>query len=293
MKPTTLLAILLAVAWPAAGFDWPLARVVLTATFGESRGDHFHAGVDLGGGDQEVRPIAAGEVVFSFEEGEDRGSVPVGLGSFLVLQHQGGVRSLYGHLEAGSMRRDRNLYDGSEALGRVGATGYSLGKHLHLCIIDTEMRSLINPLAVLPPLPDRQTPVVKELLLRAGREAVPARDGSSFRQGTAEVLAQLYDLREDVSFAWKMAAYRISLHQDGREVASLRLDGLHEKLQRDGTPALSLLESDLTFAELYESEWTLRIGEVKLVPGQTTLSLFVADYAGNESSRDFQLTVTD
>jgi len=292
MRPTLLL-ILLAVAWPAAGFDWPLAKVVLTATFGESRGDHFHAGVDLGGGDQEVQPIAAGEVVFSFEEGEDRGSVPVGLGSFLVLQHQGGVRSLYGHLESGSMRRDRVRFDGSEALGRVGATGYSLGKHLHLTIIDTEMRSLINPLAVLPPLPDRQAPVVKELLLRAGREAVPARSGTSFRQGTAEVLAQLYDLREDVSFAWRMAVYRISLYQDGRQVAALRLDGLHEKLQRDGTPTLSLLESDLSFSELYESEWLLRIGEVKLVPGQTTLSLFAADYAGNESSRDFLLTVTD
>jgi hypothetical protein len=75
----------------------------------------------------------------------------------------------------------------------------------------------------------------------------------------------------------------------------LRLDGLHEKLQRDGTPRLALLESDLSFDELYESgsDWLLRIGEVKLVPGQTTLSLFVADYAGNESSRDFLLTVTD
>jgi hypothetical protein len=292
MRPAVL-AILLAAAWPAAGFDWPLSRVVLTATFGESRGDHFHAGVDLGGGDQEVRPIAPGEVVFGFEEGEDRGSVPVGLGSFLVLQHQDGVRSVYAHLESGSMRRDRVRYDGSEPLGRVGSTGYSLGKHLHLSIIDTEMRSLINPLAVLPPIPDRQTPVVKELLLRPGREAVPVRSGSSIRQGTAEVLAQLYDLREDVPFAWRMAAYRVSLYQDGREVAALRLDGLHEKLQRDGTPALALLESGLSFGELYESEWLLRIGEVKLVPGQTTLSLFAADYAGNESSRDFLLTVTD
>jgi hypothetical protein len=298
MQASTLLApalaaALLAAALPAAAFDWPLAKVVLTATFGESRGDHFHAGVDLGGGDQEVRPIAAGEVVFSFEEGEDRGSVPVGLGSFLVLQHQGGVRSLYAHLESGSMRRDRVRFDGSEVLGRVGATGYSLGKHLHLTIIDTEMRSLINPLAVLPPLSDRQAPVVKDLELRSGREPVPVRSGASFRQGTAQVLAQLYDLREDVSFAWRMAVYRVSLHQDGREVASLRLDGLHEKLRRDGTPALCLLESGLSFDELYEGDWLLRIGEVKLVPGQTTLSLFVADYAGNESSRDFLLNVTD
>jgi murein DD-endopeptidase MepM/ murein hydrolase activator NlpD len=292
-KKAALLAVLLVLVRPAAGFDWPLARVLLTATFGESRGDHFHAGVDLGGGEQEVHPIAAGEVVFRFEEGEDRGSVPVGLGSFLVLQHPGGVRSLYGHLETGSMRRDQNRYDVSETLGRVGATGYSLGRHLHLSIIDTEMRSLINPLAVLPPLADRQTPVLKELLLRQGREAVQARSGSSFRQGAAEVLAQLYDLREDVPFAWRMAPYRVSLYQDGREVSSLRMDGLHERLAGEGEPRLALLGSERTFGELYEAEWLMRIGEVKLLPGQTTLSLFVADYAGNESSRDFLLTVTD
>ena len=292
LAPLALLPLLLA-ARPAAGLDWPVARVVLTATFGESRGDHFHAGIDLGGGSQEVLPIAEGEVVFAHEEGEDRSSVPVGLGSFLVLQHKGGVRSIYGHLEEGSMPRGEKRFDGSRPLGMVGATGYSLGKHLHLTIIDAEMRAILNPLAVLPPVPDRQKPVVKGLELRQGREAEPAAGGRSFRAGTTEVLASLYDLREDVSFAWKMAPYRISLYQDGREVASLKLEGLHEKLDRDGVPQLVLLGSDLGFADLYEAEWLFRVGEVKLLPGETTLSLFAADYAGNEGSRDFLVRVSD
>ncbi len=105
MKTLPLLLLCLLWGLPAGGLDWPLERVVLTATFGESRGDHFHAGIDLGGGEQAVRPIAAGEVVFAHEEGEDYSSVPIGLGSFLVLEHKGGVRSIYGHLQAGSMPR--------------------------------------------------------------------------------------------------------------------------------------------------------------------------------------------
>ena len=121
MKAVPLVMMLgLLVARPAAGLEWPVAQVVVTATFGESRGDHFHAGIDLGGGVQEVLPIAAGEVVFAHEEGEDRSSVPVGLGSFLVLQHKGGVRSIYGHLEAGSMPRGEKSFDGSRPLGKVG-----------------------------------------------------------------------------------------------------------------------------------------------------------------------------
>jgi murein DD-endopeptidase MepM/ murein hydrolase activator NlpD len=294
MKPVAL-ALLLGLLWalPAGGLDWPLQPVVLTATFGESRGDHFHAGIDLGGGAQEVRPVAAGELVFAHEEGEDFSSVPVGLGSFLVLEHKGGVRSIYGHLEAGSMPRGQKNFDGARPLGRVGATGYSLGKHLHLAIIDSEMRAIINPLVVLPPVPDRQRPVIKELELRQGREAETASAGKVFRAGTTEVLVGLYDLREDVSFAWKMAPYRISLYQDGREVASLKMEGLREKLDRDGVPQLVLLGSNLPFAEVYEDDWLFRVGEVKLLPGQTTLSLFASDYAGNEGSRDFLVRVSD
>jgi len=291
MKAAVL--VLLMAAPLAFAFDWPLREVVLTATFGESRGDHFHTGVDLGGGGQEVRPIAAGEVVFAYEEGVDFSSRPVGLGSFVVLQHQGRVRSIYSHLQAGSLAPGEKSFDGSRPLGIVGATGYSLGRHLHLTLIDSEMRSLINPLAVLPSVPDRQAPVIREVLLRTGREPEPAVGGMSVKPGTTEVLVRAYDLRADVAFAWKMAVHRLSLYQDGREVAVLRLDGLHEQLGKTGAPELVLLESNRGFRAVFEAEWVLRLGEVKLIPGQTTLTVFAADFAGNESSRELRLNVSD
>ena len=98
-------------------FDWPLERIVLTSTFGEHRRDHFHAGIDLGGGEQPVFPISSGELVFFYREGEDFSSLPVGLGTFLVLQHQGGIRSLYAHLAEGTLDPIRRLYDRSRPSG--------------------------------------------------------------------------------------------------------------------------------------------------------------------------------
>jgi hypothetical protein len=285
-----LLALGLLAAGRPAAFDWPVKKVVLSATFGENRGDHFHAGIDLAGGEQEVLPIAAGEVVFSFEEGEDPVTLPVGLGNFLVLQHQAGIRSIYGHLQKGSMDRSKQL-DGSKPLGRVGESGYAVGKHLHLAIIDSEMRSLINPLLVLPPLKDGQSPAIREILLRPGSELLPLKNGALVMPGIAELLATLYDLREDVSFAWRLAPYRVSLYQDGREIASLLMDGLHEGPGRNGGPELVLLQSNRSFREVYDAEWLYRLGEVRLLPGQTTLSLVAEDYAGNESSRELVLQV--
>ena len=80
-------------------FEWPVDIKKITATFGESRSDHFHSGIDIGGGEQIVYPIGPGEVVFRFDEQTSYSSVPLGLGSYLVLNHTEGLRSIYAHLK--------------------------------------------------------------------------------------------------------------------------------------------------------------------------------------------------
>jgi hypothetical protein len=301
MRRLLLGAILAAAAVGVAGaFDWPVDKLVLTGTFGESREEHFHAGVDLGGGEQTVRPISPGEVVFYHENGVGLASLPVGLGNFVVLQHQGGIRSIYGHLKDGSLGALAKTVEGGQPLGVTGETGYSAGRHLHLGVIDTEMGTAINPLLVLPPLADTQPPVVRGLYVRAGKEHLRLEKGLTLRRGEVEVLGELYDVRPDVSFLWRMAPYKVFLYQDGREVTSLVFGSLHQ-LGREGgeehfpeaAAEVALSGSEKRFADLYEPQGLLRLGYVTLVPGQTTLTVFVADFAGNESSREFLLRVSE
>jgi hypothetical protein len=298
------LVLILACACTAAAFEWPLREPVLTATFGENRGDHFHGGVDLGGGEQAVYPIAQGELVYSHEAGTGLSSLPVGLGNFVVLQHQGGIRSVYAHLKDGSMGEPGRKILGDAPLGVVGESGYSAGKHLHLSVIDTEMGTIINPLLILPPLRDTQKPVIKQLFVRRGKELVRLANGLAVRRGEVEVLGSTYDVRPDVSFLWRMAPYKIYLYQDGRERVSLVFGSLHERRSAGARPSeggldpgmvseLTLVGGEQSFTGVYEEEWLYRLGFVTLTPGETTLEIFVADYAGNESSREFRLTVTD
>jgi len=290
------LALLLTAVSVLSAFEWPLEQLVLTSTFAEHRGDHFHAGIDLGGGEQPVFPIASGEVVFTYREGQDYSSMPTGLGNFVVLQHQGAIRSLYAHLADGSMGVERDAYDRGEYLGLVGSSGYSSGKHLHLTIIDTEMGTIINPLLLLPPLDDRQAPEIKEVFLLSGQERVRLSDGMTMRATGAPVQlsATIYDLREDVTFLWKLAPYKVDLSQDGREISSLTFDSLHGPPDRQSGPQrLLLMNTELSFADIYESPWTLRLGEISLVPGETSLTVVVTDFSGNESSRQYTLTVLE
>ena len=275
-------------------FEWPVDRVVLTSTFAENRGDHFHAGVDLGGGEQPIYPISAGELVFSYREGRDYSSLPTGLGNFLVLQHQGGVRSLYAHLAAGSMDPERRIYDRSRPLGTIGSSGYSSGKHLHLTIIDTEMSTIINPLLLLPPLPDGQPPEIREVFIRSGEQRIDLENLMSLGRAEVELFATVYDLREDVSFLWKLAPYKVFLSQDGREISAFTFDSLRSAPDEGGASRqLLLTNTDRDFEDIFDSPWTLSLGRINLVPGETSLAVFASDFAGNESFKEYALTVLE
>ncbi len=283
---TVLSALALAAPGAAAAFDWPVGKRLLTATFGESRANHLHGGIDLGGEEQPVHPIEAGEVIFLHEEGLDYSSLPIGLGTFVVLQHQGGARSMYAHLKAGTLTRNAGKVTPEEVLGRVGDTGYSQGRHLHLSLIDVETGTVLNPLQVLPPLADRQPPKIRQIYLARQGQVTEVRRAALVRAGGAEVLVEAFDPREGVPFLWKLAPYRIVLYLNGQETFRLTFDALQAQNGR-----LLLGDKRLPFEKVYDGDWRYRLGGVELVPGDTELQVLVRDFAGNEASQEVRLKV--
>lgn len=88
------------------------------------RGNQFHPGIDYPA--PTGTPVAAagrGQVVFA---GWDSG----GYGRLVVVEHPQGVRSMYAHLSDIGVRRGESVVAGSR-IGRVGATGFATGPHLH------------------------------------------------------------------------------------------------------------------------------------------------------------------
>jgi len=130
---TAFLCFVLMSAVAAAGFafQWPVEKPVLTATFCENRSNHFHGGIDLGGGELEVYPIEDGEIIFYFEEGDSICGIPTGLGNFLVVEHPRGIRSLYAHLKQDSIEVGSYAVKKTDLLGIIGDSGGSMGKLLH------------------------------------------------------------------------------------------------------------------------------------------------------------------
>ena len=139
-------------------------RLLLSGTFGELRGNHFHAGIDFktkGVEGQKIYAIADGYIsrikVSSY-----------GYGKALYINHPNGQTSVYAHLKEFSEKIDTivkkehymrekfeinifpkansiNVKQG-EVIALSGNSGSSQGAHLHFEIRDTKTEHPLDPL---------------------------------------------------------------------------------------------------------------------------------------------------
>jgi hypothetical protein len=137
-----------------SGFQiqWPVdtkKTFTISSTFGESRIDHFHNGVDIVGKGIGVYPVLKGRVLWKTSATFRPGDIPFGGGKTVVIDHNG-LWSGYMHLMQISARLDTNPeVTTDDSIGRSGDTGHSGGAHLHFFIYDPTGHKMLNPLPYL------------------------------------------------------------------------------------------------------------------------------------------------
>ncbi|MCP4131229.1 MAG: LysM peptidoglycan-binding domain-containing M23 family metallopeptidase [bacterium] len=111
------------------GFIYPLKKGKRTSGFGSRRNPfnkkkfQFHTGIDIACAKKtKVFAARAGKVIFSGYKG--------GYGRLVILQHEHGYRSYYGHLSRSLVRKGRVVKTG-ERIALSGNTGRTTGPHLH------------------------------------------------------------------------------------------------------------------------------------------------------------------
>lgn len=104
-----------------ASLSWPTSGPV-TSPFGWRWG-RMHAGIDIGAPTgQGIKAAAAGYVYFA--------GWMNGYGNTVLIDHGGGMTTLYGHQSSISVSRGTTVSRG-QTIGAVGSTGNSTGPHLH------------------------------------------------------------------------------------------------------------------------------------------------------------------
>jgi len=135
---------------------WPIPHATVSQGFGPTPYafeaayagfPHFHTGIDLS--------VPLGTPVFAAADGvvvlarpmTDAAGALVGYGNYVIIQHETGLKTLYGHLLAIGVKEGEQVKRG-QLVGLVGSTGNSTGPHTHFEVrIDN---SPVDPLQMLP-----------------------------------------------------------------------------------------------------------------------------------------------
>jgi murein DD-endopeptidase MepM/ murein hydrolase activator NlpD len=104
-----------------SGMVWPASGAV-TSGFG-MRWGRLHSGIDIGAGyGAPIRAAQGGTVILAGYNG--------GYGNCVVIDHGGGLSTLYGHMSSVDASEGQSV-DAGDYIGDVGSTGNSTGPHLH------------------------------------------------------------------------------------------------------------------------------------------------------------------
>lgn len=109
---------------------WPtIGAYSVSSRYGyRNFGDGWHGGIDI------VRPGgSSGCTVVAAESGTVTFAGWYGSGGYtVIINHGGGLSTMYCHMQAGSLKvRTGQYVSRGQAIGKIGATGYVTGAHLH------------------------------------------------------------------------------------------------------------------------------------------------------------------
>ncbi|HOJ50832.1 MAG TPA: M23 family metallopeptidase [Spirochaetota bacterium] len=183
--------------------DWPVKDITyknFTSFFGETRGDHFHNGVDIVKKGAKIYPIEKGEILFYYDEDEEPTRATIGIGKYVIIDHYE-YRSYYCHLDKIDIK-NKILIDKNQSIGIIGNTGRSSGEHLHFAIKKNNF--FIDPFEILKLNIEKtnNSPIIDNILFKSGYYMSSENDKETsltlpFREVfDIYILARTYDDRE-------------------------------------------------------------------------------------------------
>jgi murein DD-endopeptidase MepM/ murein hydrolase activator NlpD len=102
-------------------FTWPVVGARITSYLGKRWG-RMHKGIDMIG---KSSILAADEGVVEYA-----GYKSGGLGNAIIINHNNGFKTIYGHMKSVKVKKGQIVEKG-DVIGIMGSTGHSTGTHLH------------------------------------------------------------------------------------------------------------------------------------------------------------------
>jgi|JI10StandDraft_1071094.scaffolds.fasta_scaffold350125_2 hypothetical protein len=269
--------------WPIEGFE---LSSLITSTFGESRKDHFHNGLDISSVLQPVHSLADGYVLYSRYSEDNPFEEERGSGNIVWLAHDQSYISGYYHL-AGSrhenIRSKQNIKSG-EVIGLSGNTGHSSGGHLHFVLGKDYGKTLLDPMAFLPKVEDIMTPQIANLFIHVGETYTNINDGDNINVSKAFPLTvSIFD--GGMKNSQRRGIRELEFIFNGEPLKKTNFDSLHFDKGKWKT------YNGFTFEDLFFKDRYL-FGVVNLKTGENLVKIIASDFNGQKSEKTIGVNVT-
>lgn len=280
MKSKQILFSILVLAMSNLSFRWPVTDGIITSTFGESRGDHFHDGIDMISPSDNVYPIEQGKLLYAWNKSFFPLDNYWGGGNFKVIEHKDGLLSVYMHLQdIDDLKSD---YNENDVLGLVGNTGHSYGKHIHFSLLHPAKRESNNPFVNLPAYNDAKAPDIMNFYIRIDNKYIRINDNSDIRLTKHYPL--LLEIKDTIKGNENLGLYSLKAVFNGKEVANYNFSKI------DYSPD-GLAINNRTFGELFDEKGFYKLKDLIYNEGINSLTVTVSDFNGNYSEKNFTINV--
>ncbi|MCL8311797.1 M23 family metallopeptidase [Leptospira interrogans] len=258
----------------------------ITSTFGESRGDHFHNGLDISSANEPVLAMADGKVLYSRYTEDHPFEDELGTGNSVWLDHGSGNFTAYYHLKDGRISKLLKP-DGIKAGDKIGITGnsgHSSGAHLHFVVLRKYGLEILDPMKFLSPIPDSSAPEISSLLVHVNGKLTNINDGDNINLSKEfPFTISIIDAGEKKS--QRRGITKVQYFLNGETLQSADFSALQYSASEWKNP------DGFSFTNLYYKDQYL-VGNLNLKSGENTIKVVAWDFRGNVSERSFTFYVS-
>ncbi|MDR2602907.1 MAG: M23 family metallopeptidase [Spirochaetaceae bacterium] len=271
---------------PLGALEWPAdANAVINKNFGwndgslPSLGDSF-----LGAGP--VSACAQGELIIISNEDSSRISgVPSPLGSYVAINHEDGLVSIYAHLEDVDFLPQR--LDSGVIIANSGKTGCVDKNGFYFSFFDRKEKRYVNPSLLIPPMEDGAAPSIRSVKLQnSSGSLIDLSQTRNLKQGDYTINVHAQDSRTQNSDG-PTAPFRITTSINGAETGAL----VNETFFVIDGELMMKRNENVSARRVFAPYPAVEAGEIYLSRGQANILITVQDISGNISNAQYRVFI--
>jgi hypothetical protein len=270
--------------------EWPLANGVMDKNFGWNDQGQPVLGVSF---EAEGPVMAADQGELLFYSGKDNGAsrLPSPLGSWIALDHGGGIISIYSRMAeesnaAPEIQLTETVESGS-VVGEAGSSGWAGKKGVYFTLFDRKERRWINPAIIVSSASDSRQPVIQAVRLKNSEgRIIDLSQVRNISQGRYTILVETAETFPGTNRN-QLSPFRIFCSVNGSETGRLNFETY---AARDGV--LMVYRNGLVpVRQVYALYPAYELGEIGFTRGQAVLDVISQTVQGASRTVTYRITV--